>query len=234
MHSPPDNQQAEWEQSYQRRENYLFWPHEEVIRFFSRYVRKRIGLHEFRDVSPSGRHRILDQGCGIGRHVIFAFHMGCDPYGVDLSASAVAEAIRWAGEEGLPDPSSRIIQSDLRRLPWQDAHFDFAVSHGVLDSMRFDVALAAVAELARVTAPGGLFYCDLISGDSSEHQSGFSGETVVKTTHELGTTQSYFDLAKIDRLMAGHFRLVDGSLIRRTHVQTGEYKSRYHVVLQRT
>jgi SAM-dependent methyltransferase len=230
---PRDNQQAEWEQSYQRRENYLFWPHEEVIRFFSRYIRKRIGLREFRDVSSKREPRVLDLGCGIGRHVIFAFHMGCEPYGVDLSAFAVAEAIRWASEEGLPDASSRIVQSDLRQLPWPNDYFDFAVSHGVLDSMRFEVARAAVAELARVTVPGGLFYCDLISGESSEHPPGFSGEVVVQTTHESGTTQSYFDADKIERLSAGCFRVIDGVLIRRTQVETGEYKSRYHLVLRR-
>lgn len=233
MNRSSKNQRPEWEQSYVRRENYLFWPNEEVIRFVSRHVRQRIGVHEFREIAPVGRRRLLDLGCGVGRHVIFAFEMGFDAYGVDHSATAVSEAVKWAAEKGMPEAREHIVQSDLRGLPWPDGYFDYAVSHGVLDSMHFENARAAIEELARVLVPEAMFYCDLIAGQDSTHPNGFAGEEVVSSRHEKGTVQSYFDEEKIGRLIHPHFSLVEGCLIRRTHLPTESYKSRYHLILRR-
>ncbi len=232
--SMTDSHEREWNASYQRRDNFLFHPHEEVIRFVSRNIRKRVGFGEFVDVDAGPRHRkLLDLGCGIGRHVIFAHQMGLDVYGVDLSARAVAEAVGWASREGVPDAGKRILCSDLRKLPWPDATFDYVISHGVLDSMYFALARAAIAETARVMASGGLFYCDLISGDDSSHSREFAGEEIVSTRHEEGTVQSYFNFAKIQSLAGELFDIVQATLIKREDVLAGGMRSRYHVVLRK-
>ncbi len=44
------NLRDKWEESYRRKENFVFYPHEELIRFVSKYIRKRIGLDEWKDV----------------------------------------------------------------------------------------------------------------------------------------------------------------------------------------
>jgi SAM-dependent methyltransferase len=229
-----DNNQAEWDRSYRNRDNFVFYPHEEVIRFVSKYIRKRTGLDESRDVVPDAGHtRVLDLGCGIGRHVIYCHEMGLESFGVDLSAEAIQVAVEWAARRGIPDPRSRIMQGDIRRLPWEDGFFRCAVSHGVLDSMPFDIARAACTELARVMAAGGLVYCDLISGDDSAHAREYSGEEVVTTSHERGTVQLYFNLQKIHALVGGLFEIVECILIRREEVVHGGYSSRYHLVLKK-
>lgn len=46
------NLKSEWEDSYSKRDNYLFHPHEEVIRFVSKYIRKRVGLSQFVTLCP--------------------------------------------------------------------------------------------------------------------------------------------------------------------------------------
>ncbi len=229
-----DNREREWNASYERHDNFLFHPHEEIIRFVSRHIRKRVGFAEFVDVdSGPGNRKVLDLGCGIGRHVIFAHQMGLDVHGVDLSRSAVAEAVRWASREGIPDAGDRIVCSDLRNLPWPDATFRFVISHGVLDSMYFAVARAAIAETARVMERGGLLYCDLISGDDSGHFREFAGEEIVVTSHEQGTIQSYFNFRKIQDLAAELFEIVQVTLISRQDVLTGGSRSRYHIVLRK-
>jgi len=45
------NDQEAWEESYRRGDNFVFYPHEEVIRFVSKYIRKRVGLNEFVDAA---------------------------------------------------------------------------------------------------------------------------------------------------------------------------------------
>lgn len=224
---------TEWDRSYENRDNFVFYPHEEVIRFFAKYIRKRIGPNEFRDISPIQISRVLDLGCGIGRHVIYCHEMGFDGYGIDLSSTAIQVAREWAAKEGLPEPEKRILQGDIRQLPWGDGFFPYAVSHGVLDSMPFEVARTACLELARVMPAGGLFYCDLISGDDSRHAREFSGEEVVNMEHEKGTIQLYFNLAKIQSLIDGVFEIEECNLIRRENVFRGNCTARYHLALRR-
>ena len=228
------NHQREWDRSYENRDNFVFYPHEEVIRFVSKFIRKRVGLNEFRDVAPGSTDgRMLDLGCGIGRHVIYCHEMGLDAHGIDLSDKAIQIAVRWGGQKGLADPENKILQGDIRRLPWGDSYFRYAVSHGVLDSMPFDIARGACVELARVMPVGGLFYCDLISGDDSRHAREFSGEEVVSMAHEQGTVQLYFNLVKIQSMINGVFEIDECNLIRRENVLRGGYASRYHLILRR-
>jgi ubiquinone/menaquinone biosynthesis C-methylase UbiE len=226
-----DDKKDAWNSSYAAGDNILFYPHEEVIRFFSKFIRKRIGLKEFFDVSKnaSGK-RVLDLGCGIGRHVIFSHEMGLDAYGIDISETAIKAAREWGNEKKLPEPDVRLIGGDVRHLPWRDGFFHYAVSHGVLDSMPFDIAVAACVELARVMEVGGLFYCDLISGDDSAHAREYSGEELVATDHEAGTLQYYFNFKAIQVMIADVFTIEECNLIRRDNILGGRFSSRYHLV----
>ncbi|WP_419875563.1 class I SAM-dependent methyltransferase [Candidatus Pristimantibacillus sp. PTI5] len=223
-----------WEQSYFNRDNYVFYPHEEVIRFTSKYVRKRIGLKEFLDVnSYDATPKVLDLGCGIGRHIVYFCEMKLEPYGVDLSENAVKYAIQWAKENGLSAAEERIVQGDVTQLPWQEQYFDFMVSHGVLDSMSFETARLAIKEAHRVLKKDGLFYCDLVSGDDSIHFREFNGEEIVATKHEQGTIQSYFNFEKINELIDVFFEIKEAKLISHENCISNGYYKRYHVVLQK-
>lgn len=225
---------AEWEQSYENQDNFMFYPHEEVVRFFARYIRKRTSINSSRDAAPgSGDGRILDLGCGIGRHVVFSHNMGLDAYGIDLSDAAIQVAREWATQKGMMATDERILQGDVRKLPWADGFFRYAVSHGVLDSMPFEIARAACIELSRVMSVGGLFYCDVISGDDALHAREYSGEEIVTTAHELGTVQSYFNLEAIHSMINGVFDISECILARRENVLRRDYKSRYHLVLRK-
>ena len=42
----------QWDESYVRHENHIFYPKEEVIKFLSVYVRKKIGRDKFIDILP--------------------------------------------------------------------------------------------------------------------------------------------------------------------------------------
>ncbi len=233
MNPELDQYKTEWEGSYRNGGNFVFYPHEEVKRFFSKYIRKRIGLDEFQDIKTVSGKRVLDLGCGIGRHVIYCHEMGLDGYGIDLSDSAIRVAVEWASRVGMKEPESKIIQGDIRKLPWPDGFFDYAVSHGVLDSMSSQIASVAWSELARTMRVGGLFYCDLISGDDSAHSREYADEEMVTTKHEQGTIQSYFNFSKISSMTDGLFEIVECFLIRKEEVLRGGHISRYHLVLKK-
>ena len=229
-----DERQEQWNASYGRCENFVFSPNEQLVRFISRYVRKRIGINEFRDVMRLDRPvRLLDLGCGIGRHVIYAHEMGLQAYGIDLSSVAVKTARHWAHLRGIARPEQSILTGSITALPFEDGYFDIAVSHGVLDSLPFAAARHATVESARVLRNGGLFYCDLISGDDSRHGREFAGEEIVSTEHERDTVQSYFNFSKIQRLFEGVFEIVEAVLVRQENLLAPASHARTHLVLKK-
>jgi len=238
MHVNKAVMESEWNKSYENKDNFLFYPDDEVIRFMSKYIRKRIGLNNFKDINLSLSHltngnRVLDLGCGIGRHIMYCDEMGLDSFGIDLSGEAIEFAHAWAKEKKLLKIEERIKQGDVRYLPWDNEFFSYIISHGVLDSMSFEISKLACIEAARVIKPNGFFYCDLISGDDSQHAREFNGEEIIKTDHEKGTLQSYFNLEKIHLMIKGVFDLVECNLIKRKNVLLGVYSSRYHLVLKK-
>ena len=68
-----------WDESYLRLENHVFYPCEEIVRFVSRHLRRRVGLDKIIDVLPNAEgSRVIDIGCGIGRNILFGTEMGGD------------------------------------------------------------------------------------------------------------------------------------------------------------
>lgn len=191
-----------WFESYGRRENFLFYPHEEVVKFVSRWIQKRVGLHDWTDVRPeaAGR-RVLDVGCGIGQHLVYFWQEQFDVYGVDLAPNAVKLARDWLESIGVKDANRRVLQGSAQSMPFPSEHFDVAISRGVLDSMSLELAEEAVAEMFRLLRPGGYLYCDLIAA-SADGESTEVGEVFVDTTHEFGTVQSYFDVDAARNLLS--------------------------------
>lgn len=222
-----DNKNQEWDESFKNKNNYLFYPHEEVIRFVSKYVAKRTGYDEFEQIISA--RKMLDLGCGIGRHVIYGCQNGIDSYGVDLSEEGISYAKKFALKNGIDSIDERFIVSDIRNLPWDDGEFNIVVSHGVLDSMSYEIAQESVRELFRITSNGALFYCDLICSPDSD----IDIEEVVETSHEKGTVQSFFTTSKIKNLFSGTFSIIEKIKVLRYNDLTGISTARWHLVLKR-
>jgi SAM-dependent methyltransferase len=227
-------QREEWDEAYKKGDNFVFYPHEEIIRFVSKHIRKRRNFDEFKVVFRSPvPARILDVGCGIGRHVKFLDEYQLDAYGIDLSPHAIAEAVRLFELQGLSHLKEKIGVASVDDIDFGDGFFDFVISHGVFDSMHFDIAQAGMKEMHRILKPEGMMYLDLISGGDSRHEPGFDGEEIVQTDHEEGTIQSYFSVEKIEQMMGNSFAIVELDLIEKTAVKSGRHHSRFHVVVKK-
>lgn len=92
--------------------------------------------------------RILDAGCGTGRHAYYAASYGAEVVAVDLS-----DAIDVARENTWAIGRVTTIQADLYRLPFADESFDFIYSIGVLHHLPDPEA--AFRNLLRYLKPGG-------------------------------------------------------------------------------
>jgi len=103
-------------------------------------------------------HRVLDMGCGAGRHAFEAFRRGGDVVAFDRDGDELAKvidvlgAMREAGEAPV-GAEADVEQGDALSLPFADGEFDRVVAAEVLEHLPDDTA--AMSELARVLRPGG-------------------------------------------------------------------------------
>ena len=104
--------------------------------------------------------RLLDLGCGFGRHAFEAFRRGARVVALDRSDAELKDvrqtfaAMVEAGEAGTePGDSSAQVNGDGLNLPFPDGTFDRVIASEVLEHIPDDDG--AIAELARVLRPGG-------------------------------------------------------------------------------
>ena len=102
--------------------------------------------------------RVLDMGCGAGRHAFEMYRRGADVIALDQDADELAVVREWftamkeAGD--VPDGAEADVkEGDALALPFADGEFDRIVAAEVLEHIPAD--LQAIAELARVLRPGG-------------------------------------------------------------------------------
>jgi SAM-dependent methyltransferase len=195
-----------WDDVYSKNYMTMWYPNEDIIRFCSRLVQKQL-THDKFDVKRKVE-RVLDLGCGNGRHAMYFARQGFKAAGIDVSEQAIDWARDWAKRERL-EIDFRV--GDIANLPFADGSFDVVVSHGVLDHVHYETARKAAAEVRRVLRPQGLFYCDLRSTEDFEYGVGErAGKNtfVVSEGYERGLVQHFFSRAETEELFDGLFRIL--------------------------
>jgi SAM-dependent methyltransferase len=103
--------------------------------------------------------KVLDLGCGFGRHAFEAARRGASVVALDagadevLGVAATFAAMVEAGELRADSLHANVVQGDALKLPFPDAAFDRVICSEVLEHIPDDVS--AMYELNRVLRPGG-------------------------------------------------------------------------------
>ena len=107
-------------------------------------------------ISAGGR--VLDVPCGTGRHSALLAERGFTVAGLDIS-----ERVLSVARDAVPGGDFR--QGDMRELPWPDDSFDAVINlwtgFGYFETQEEDAR--AMAEFARVLAPGGVLVLDTVN-----------------------------------------------------------------------
>lgn len=90
--------------------------------------------------------RALDAGCGTGIYTRRLVGCGAEVTGVDVDSEMIAAA-------RLKAPPATLLEADVRQLPLADSSFELSLAVTLLCFV--DDPVRTVAELVRVTAPGG-------------------------------------------------------------------------------
>jgi len=175
----------EWEDIFEEQGRVFTEPHQDmewVVQVFQEYQVRRV----------------LDVGCGSGRHLVYLSKRGFETYGFDVSQRALSLAQEWLQEEGL---HSTIIEHRMEeRFPYEDAFFDAVVSTQVIHHNRMSEILFTVSEIERVLRSGGILFVSFprLSGVPSEGDKDWELEQIEPGTYiprsgpEAGIAHHYF------------------------------------------
>ncbi|MER5864330.1 class I SAM-dependent methyltransferase [Kitasatospora sp. NPDC002040] len=148
--------------------------------------------------------RVLDLGCGGGRHAFEAYRRGANVVALDQNGDEIAEVRRWfaameqAGEA--PAGASAVaMEGDALNLPFDDDTFDKIIISEVMEHIPDDKGV--LAEMVRVLKPGGLLavtvprylpekICWALSDEYHEVEGGhiriYKGDELVERVREAG------------------------------------------------
>ena len=133
----------QWNRMFKRYGRVFVEPQEDIAKIVS-FFKKR------------GVRKILDLGCGTGRHVIYFAKNNFDVYGVDIAEEGIKLTKEWLKKENLQ--ANLNISSIYQKLPYKDDFFDAVVSTNTIHHEKIDNIRKAIQEIERVLKPGSLVF----------------------------------------------------------------------------
>lgn len=105
--------------------------------------------------------KILDLGCGTGRHTIYLAQQGFSVYATDISKTGIEILKKNAKAKNLKNIYYKV--HDMTKIPYENAFFDgiicvFAMGHGLLSD-----AKNTINEMFRVLKPEGTVITEFMS-----------------------------------------------------------------------
>jgi len=101
--------------------------------------------------------RLLDLGCGVGRHALLFAEKGWSVTGVDVAEASLEFARQEANDAGL---DVKFLCGDLRSLSLPPRQDLILLAYGTIGTLSPGQALRLVARCRRALAPGGLLVFD--------------------------------------------------------------------------
>jgi tellurite methyltransferase len=194
------NKNVSWDDCWQEEDILTnpWWtvPSEEVIKWLPR-------------LQSCKAKRVLDLGCGIGRHVEFFLKHNFEVHGMDYSFNALTyckENVYKKYEAPL-----KLARGDMIRLPYSNNVFDFAILYNVIYHQTLNGIQSILSEAMRVLQKGAHIFVNFPTPE--DHRFGF-GEEVEYNTFQSPKAQDsgelhHFSTEDEIKKILKNFRIID-------------------------
>lgn len=125
-------------------------------RFRPKYPNEIVVQWLFHNFKRNGQEKVLDLGCGAGRHISFMGTENIIPYGIDISAPGVAYTRALLKKIGLQKWEKNILCSSFTEIPFENESFDGLVAYGSLYYSDLAGIKKAISEIRRTLKKGGI------------------------------------------------------------------------------
>jgi SAM-dependent methyltransferase len=105
-------------------------------------------------LGTEGGRRVIDIGCGLGRHTVYLAARGFEVTATDNAPAALAACKANLEEAGL---TANVIETEMTHYPFPDGHFDGALGSHVIHHTDRATLERILGEITRTLAPGGYF-----------------------------------------------------------------------------
>ncbi len=152
----------------------------------------------------TGASRVLDLGCGVGRHSAFLASLGFSVFALDGSGSGITFARASTEASG---HEVQFAVGLMTELPFKDNSFDYLLAWNVIYHGNREVVRRSMGEIRRVLRPGGFFQGTMLSKLNRHYRRGreIAPETFVieDANDDKGHPHFYCDSSDLHALFAG-------------------------------
>lgn len=180
-----------WDELYKQRGLQGKYPNEDVIRFIQKY---------FPDEKARPGIKILDWGCGSGRHAAYLAREGFLAYAAEVSETAVGLTKLRLKNEKLKAVVSKLNGA---RIPYPDGFFDAIIECAALQHNTRGQIKYIISEMRRILKPGGRVFSWCKAKEDSLYRQGEKIEPntfYLKKSVETPTIIHFFDKKEITSL----------------------------------
>ena len=174
-----DTHQKKWEELHSQPQFQLKFPNEMVIRFIK---------SNFKHPSQT---RILDLGCGAGRHITFMAKEGYCVTGIDFSKTGLEYVRKTLNKLSL---QAELVHGSIAQLPFPDNHFDGIVSFAVIYYFRINDIELIIKEIHRTLKSNGKAFIVVRSTNDKRYG---KGELLEDNTYRMTSDFSNEDTMTI-------------------------------------
>jgi len=112
-----------------------------------------------KEFKKHGVKKILDLGCGTGRHLVYLAKKGFEVYGIDIAEEGIKQAKQWLKSERLK--ANLKISSIYEKLPYENNFFDAVISTYTIHHQKIEKIRKTIKEIERILKPGGLIFINV-------------------------------------------------------------------------
>jgi tellurite methyltransferase len=154
--------------------------------------------------------RVLDLGCGVGRHLLYLSRQGFEVHGLDISSAGVERCRKELEQQRL---QATVHVADMLHIPYPDAFFDWVLSVQVIHHTTAATLRQAIRHVHAKLRPGGYFFVTFPPAENADADGGREIEprTLLREDDGEPLLHHYVTAEEIDDLM-GDFTLLEKRL----------------------